>query len=446
MTGRGALALSLLLLAGCEPTQVLVVFEAEPRVQARADTMRVRLITAEGDEVEVGSHPVGEGGVTFPTTVPVSPRGGDASRTFRVVGELWERRGGTERVFSRISSAIGFAEGRTVKLYLTFEDCCADLVDCGAGMTCREGLCVDERRCTDGSVCAEDETCVEGACMPPPPAPICGGETGCPDNEVCQLASGSCEPAAPGACGVPAEPGCSVCPEGTHCIKVEEDLTDAWQCVVACDPCAPSCRDGYRCVQDADARSYCVLDVAGMGETCNPPVRPCANELTCVGAGRPGGGTCWPTCVPDDPVASTDGQVKTAYPSRDCPLGSMCFVFRERLEGDSFYCRPPRDFDRIGQLRSGGDCLYPARGFSSSDEAGCTGSYCSIPCDGDAECPAGTYCATLQLRDDALCLAEGHAVCGVSCRDDEDCADVVCSGDECHRFSCDAGFCQSITR
>jgi len=92
-------------------TQVLVRFEADAAAAARAASLRVE-ITAVGDgEILFDERRAVPAEVTLPATVPVVPRDGDASRRFRVVGELSD---------ATVTDEVGFVEGELREVTLTF--------------------------------------------------------------------------------------------------------------------------------------------------------------------------------------------------------------------------------------------------------------------------------------------------------------------------------------
>jgi len=156
-----ACAIALWLAAGCGDgvTEVIVHFDAEPALAESAARMRI-LVRAEG---EAGCDPYDEtrsvdDEVTFPTTVPVRPCGGDASRRFTVEGIL-EDAGGA-RVGS-VSARSGFVEGERTHLFLMFEG--TDDLDAGPP---------PDAGADAGPPCdcpCDGDTCVDGACVPEVP-------------------------------------------------------------------------------------------------------------------------------------------------------------------------------------------------------------------------------------------------------------------------------------
>lgn len=142
------MAACVLALLGCrEPgiaTQVLVHVDAEPAMQGRAESLRLRVRRADAEPWE-RTEPLTR--LRFPTTLPLEPRDGDASRRFDVEAELL---GADGRVLVREHAIGGYVEGerRHVTLRLT-EGC--EAIGCGALETCVDRAC-------EGSCVSPSET------------------------------------------------------------------------------------------------------------------------------------------------------------------------------------------------------------------------------------------------------------------------------------------------
>jgi hypothetical protein len=136
--------LPLVLLAlscGRTPTQVLVRFDAEPVSARRADAMRVVVSSSDGEvRLDRTVSLAGEDAVTFPTTVPVLPLGGDASRAFRIEAKLLGRDG---LVFIEKRQVLPFVECERFTWEVLFDDSCIGVLDCDPDSTCYNGQCVD---------------------------------------------------------------------------------------------------------------------------------------------------------------------------------------------------------------------------------------------------------------------------------------------------------------
>lgn len=125
---------------GCadgDDTRVDVLFDADGASRARADAIRVRVLDGDGAQVLARTESLAD--VALPTGVRLVPRGGDASRTFEVTGELLDAAGAP---FSRVAARGTFASGQRREIRLRFEDACQDVV-CDEALTCRAGGCVD---------------------------------------------------------------------------------------------------------------------------------------------------------------------------------------------------------------------------------------------------------------------------------------------------------------
>lgn len=128
---------------GCaEPTETLVIVDAEPLSAARADALRVIVRDSSGApkldrRLRLGVE------VAFPTTVPVAPLDGDASRTFELEATLHDS---ADIVFALQSLRSTFVAGRSVVEHLLFDDLCFEMTTCDSPLTCRRGMCVDSFR------------------------------------------------------------------------------------------------------------------------------------------------------------------------------------------------------------------------------------------------------------------------------------------------------------
>ncbi|MEZ4249535.1 MAG: hypothetical protein R3B99_15005 [Polyangiales bacterium] len=166
----------MLLLAACAddvPTQVLLRFDADEVSRASARSMRVRLFALPDETLRYDeSHPIGsgEGEVRFPTTVPVVPFEGDASRRFRVLGELSSASGA---VFATVQEDVGFSANarREVALYFASAPLADGGPDTGVPDAGGSDVGVPDADVPDGGdpcgACpCSDDRCVDGACAP----------------------------------------------------------------------------------------------------------------------------------------------------------------------------------------------------------------------------------------------------------------------------------------
>jgi hypothetical protein len=143
MVKRAAIlcATAALLSCGVDPTEVLVHVDADPISRARGRTLHVRVVSQEGEtrldrSASLFGHPAE---VTLPTTVPVIPKGDDATRTFTVKAELVDQ---DDKAFNKKTAILGYSEHQIVDVDLYFSDLCID-IDCPEGQTCADGKCVD---------------------------------------------------------------------------------------------------------------------------------------------------------------------------------------------------------------------------------------------------------------------------------------------------------------
>lgn len=161
-------------LLGCaeqQATQVLVHFDAEPALRAEAMTLRVRVFDLPAGAVRYDeARTVGGASpqASFPATVPVVPRDGDAGRRFRVLGELTD---GSDVVISTVMTEEGFTAHTLREVTLVFA---RDAGDGGsatdAGVDAGEGRDAGDAGSTDAPSCptcpCSSDLCVAGACVP----------------------------------------------------------------------------------------------------------------------------------------------------------------------------------------------------------------------------------------------------------------------------------------
>jgi alpha-tubulin suppressor-like RCC1 family protein len=141
-------------------TQVLVRFFAEPTLVRDATAIRVTVLDAGGNDV-VKTRELQMIADTLLATVPVTPSGGDGSRTFRVEAELL----GTAGTIARKLVIGRYTADELREVNVWFEESCRDALDCADGRTCDLGVCT-------------------GACFEP--SPIGGVERHHPTCSTCQ--------------------------------------------------------------------------------------------------------------------------------------------------------------------------------------------------------------------------------------------------------------------
>jgi Lectin C-type domain/Domain of unknown function (DUF2341) len=166
ITLRGALRLGVLLLAASctqpqllDPTQTVVVVDAEPGVRARADALVVSIHGDDGKRLRADTRRRSDGTLAWPYLVALSPKNGDASRGFEVVADARDGRG-SFLAKARVISGYVNHEQRTVTLML--EDSCIGVDTCRDDQTCRKGKCVS------AEVSVEDLSSFDEAKLPKP--------------------------------------------------------------------------------------------------------------------------------------------------------------------------------------------------------------------------------------------------------------------------------------
>lgn len=131
--------LALLLAMGCaSATRVDVYFEADADLEAAAQGIEITVEDTEGDVVLSTVESLGAQR-SLPVAVRLEPEGGDASRSFFVVGRLLD--GGTR--IARVAAVGRYFEGESRELRLRFTAGCGAGLDCADRTTCRAGRCED---------------------------------------------------------------------------------------------------------------------------------------------------------------------------------------------------------------------------------------------------------------------------------------------------------------
>ena len=182
----GALALA----AACRShpaTQVVVFFHADTVLGGEAARLAVEVEGPDGVAVLTAENPVASTTAGALARVPLVPRDGDASRTFRIQGRLLADNGDE---LASVEAITGYREDELVELHLWFDSACRGMLDCGPGRTCSRGVCVGS--CFEASpgegealrsepTCGECQECSAGACVSVQDATPCG----CADTDSC---------------------------------------------------------------------------------------------------------------------------------------------------------------------------------------------------------------------------------------------------------------------
>jgi hypothetical protein len=155
-------------LSGCggDVTEVVIIVAADTDVSDRAVSLAVRVYGADGTRIVDRIDALGTA-VSFPARLPLAPRGGDASRTWRVEVDARTAFG---CVFSAVMDSGGYEAGvaseRTLTMTPTVPEACpfgpGCMGDCDDGVPCTVDSCVEDR-CLNAV--AEGQCAIEGACL-----------------------------------------------------------------------------------------------------------------------------------------------------------------------------------------------------------------------------------------------------------------------------------------
>ncbi|MEM7605324.1 MAG: hypothetical protein AAF411_08200 [Myxococcota bacterium] len=163
MSRAAVLALALLAACQSEATQMILHVDADEAVQARAQSIRVRVIGESGEELAsqnvVLRGPDAEAG--FPFEQPIHPRDGDVTRPYHLVFELFDAgdpAGEGARPFARERAIGRYVDGERQHVWLRFTASCADFLDCGETETCLGGACAPACVSGDAQLDARPET------------------------------------------------------------------------------------------------------------------------------------------------------------------------------------------------------------------------------------------------------------------------------------------------
>jgi hypothetical protein len=233
------------------------------------------------------------------------------------------------------------------------------------------------------------------------PVPPCARAADCVQGSVCSADSGQCSPTPPAACGLPADEGGSAperapcdagnrCAPGLKCVPFQRALTsandyqaqDSGLCLRACDPCAPACANGESCFAGGIG-GFCAGALLAESAACDPALPPivepsavpCAGGLTCAEVDLGSGFGCLRYCRPEPgdagPLASHPD--RSASPSVDCPLGSICvetYAGSQSTSAGEFVCVVGTLSDPGAACGAAVFCRAPAR---------CEGGSCVEP-------------------------------------------------------------------
>ncbi|MCC7536037.1 MAG: PQQ-like beta-propeller repeat protein [Deltaproteobacteria bacterium] len=325
-------------------------------------------------------------------------------------------------------TAAGDALGTTAILCIgnTELDCRGTAPMCRAcSGACGESGCVGDMDAStgdDGSVASDSGSGGDDAGDGATDGGADGGSTDAGPSGSCGngvVESGeSCDPPAPGACGVPAcnamcrfevaPPGC-----GNGCAEGEEECGE---------PGLPGCATGFSCLGCTCQPPRCGDGVASPGEWCGEPGRVCAAGKTCVDC------QCTPAVCGD---GSPDlGETCGEPPLAACAMGQTCNT-------GSCTCEVPPALCGNGDVDPAEVCGEPGLDLCPSGQE-CEGCLCRSEC-GNGEVNAGEECG----EPGASCPAGSS--CAVStCRCLNDCGNFALDpGEECDPPT--APICSSAT-
>lgn len=400
---------ALALLAGCrgEPSQILVIVEADPGVRAAAGSLSVEIYGGAREASGVPSILAHSSTTpmafsTWPRRYAVAPLDGDADRLWRFVATA--RRGMSEDSEAFVTARLvsGYRRGETLQVVLRLTDACIGVSCESPDETCDPAL----RSCRPAFVEARelDPLAPEGGTVDAGTEMLCVSSADCDDGVACtddRCLGGLCSHAFIDSECLATECGVALClPEGCSIRSDDARCDDAISCTV--DRCSASgtcshepddtaCTAGMEGVCSAtDDCQYATCD----GSTCSPQPDLCRGAM-CDGATCNRPSTCDPStemCCAGTCVASgcDDGDPCT---DDSCGAAGCVHVVTTGSCNDGNPCT-------IGDICTGGVC----RGSPCNDFDPCTTDFCDAtmtcrtmpaldgtPCDNSDACP-GDVC------------------------------------------------------
>ncbi len=292
---------------------------------------------------------------------------------------------------------------------------------CGIGSYCADGHCAELPACADAASCPDGLVCNEGtaACVRAPDCADCCTAASCDDGrfcngvEVCDAASGQCQPGVPVCAGA-----APVCDEATRTCRCgdDDDCVAPERCSNGVCGCTPAC-DGKQCGDDGcggtcgscAAGDECNAGLCGCVPDCDG--RQCGSDGcdgscgACAGADVCDDGSC--VCVPDcaGRVCGDDGCGGSCgeCPSGTCSPSGQCNCVPDcagRECGDDG-CGGSCGSCSVGACGLAGtcDCTPDCAGRECGDD-GCGGS-CGA-CGPHQQCPASGQCQNTGVICDVL--------------------------------------------
>jgi hypothetical protein len=493
---RRLLCLSLLFSFACrgQPSQILLVIDAEPRVRRDAQAIRVNIFGGNRDEpvpnrqVHQVTQPMTS--ADWPRRYALAPDNADAERIYRFEAYGLPSRADspedlvppTAFVSARIIS--GYVRGETLEVHLVLYDACVD-VDCtNPEETCdpRTRLCVPAFRdpdqlphareggvgdagvngrpclldadCDDGAECTE-EHCVDDVCQ------YFFHDERCPAHPCAEMRC-----SVEGCMPDPATENDALCDDNVGCTTDSCDVTADPPCVIdaddaLCDP-GQTCDAENGCQSERCTPENCVAENDCTGAVCNAEGTLCMRPPRCDG----GPGSCCPgeaTCgacndgnpCTDDRCSDDESGCDFVFDAtNDCDDNNPCTLNDFCVDGATPRCMgdspPPCDFNSTDCWR--GSCVpTSATTYSCSNEAlsgtacgegACTGTCsvgaCNSSCvmdGGSPECSGPGECTSGGACSIPSCNG-GRCEYNWACSDDELCCGTCCPAARCCAGSC----------
>ena len=382
MSGRRVLLL-ITLLAACskdevEPTQVMVVIDAESQVRKRTRDVDFEVRSGDGSDIEDWELRLKQSitpgnDLEWPLEVALVPRAGDAERVYLVIATARDAQG--EQV-AEVRAISGYQKGKTVTLLLLFEDSCLDRSEsCDPEQTCRAGGCVDAH--VDIFKLPKYERDDDGKPIATPFWREVDRADAAMGQDGGDASAGDAGDGGAGKDAAPPEVDCMRdrdCDDGDPCNGAERcssgacEAGESFECpALEDDPCRANV-----CVND-DGEARCEAQAVREGESCregdetSDPSTTCARDYVCTQGACEAQtvDTCEATeaCQELGGCDADDGCVYEPKASGEsCDDGDAC-TEGDQCDGQSFACSatPLACDDGVGctvDSCSGGECAH----------------------------------------------------------------------------------------
>lgn len=414
-------------------TEVMLVVEAETQAQMRGIELQVDIEGRNADEQPEGMpitrafHPKEPGAATWPIELAITPRGGDASRSYSVTVTLFDSSGpiAVQRARS------GFVAKKTLALHMVLtDDCLKPSLACSENEACLLGSCVDAfidpnalaswpdgtgfGTAADGGIDDSTSSSMEPAVMSSAggkggsktPANAGSGGPSKPGGSSMQGAGGMGgagamgEPDAPPQTEKPGDCGDGVINPGEKCdTGIPEGQKGS--CPTACageDACHPATLEGDGC--QSECKAYPIM-TADSGDGCCPPGTDAKDDTDCGALCGNGVQEAGEKCDPAEMCPTVD----------KCQKADACY--RAKIIGDATQCSAECMMEPIAECVAGDGCC-PSNCTNAND------SDCSSSCgDGVVNREAGE-----------LCEPNSATPCPTTCTDTDACTSDMLLGSE----------------